>query len=91
MSLNLCTEPLAKYLHPQVLATLTPLVARQDLSIADPPLSEEEYLWLESRPDRYAIWNDFVKDDKMVNRPYVCEKHELGWSYLSTGFSFADD
>ncbi|KAG8845526.1 hypothetical protein FRB91_001703 [Serendipita sp. 411] len=73
----------------QVDFLLKKLIARQDLTTANPPLTEEEYLWLEKRQERYDIWNRLIDEEMMRFRPYVCEKHELGWSYLSTGFSFA--
>ncbi|KAG8801520.1 hypothetical protein FRC16_000304 [Serendipita sp. 398] len=90
MSLNCCSEPISiGVTHMQVDFLLKKLIARQDLTTANPPLTEEEYLWLEKRQERYDIWNRLIDEEMMRFRPYVCEKHELGWSYLSTGFSFA--
>lgn len=88
MSLQFCKEELlntARNRHPIMKAN-----ALSDFRSADPPLSPQVRDWLSGRAARYTLWNQMVIAGRHQARAPLCVRHELGWRYITTGFTFAD-
>jgi hypothetical protein len=55
----------------------------------DPPLPPELADWLANRQDRNHAWYLLEQSwDHDYERELACTKHELGWKYVTTGFTF---
>jgi len=89
MSLQPCTSPIFTGYTPKrserqcsnYVETLSP----------DPPLPPELADWLATRQDRYHAWYLLEQSwNHDCERDIMCTKHELGWKYVTTGFTFCD-
>lgn len=87
MSLQPCTSPIlpgCTQKHPErqcsdYVEALSP----------DPPLPPELADWLANRQDRYHEWYLLEQSwDHDYERDIMCTKHDLGWEYVTTGFTF---